>query len=105
MDMRLLRRFCGSIRHGMKSATILAFRNWPQKRNRESEKLLRRSKRREFLKGAAAYAGTSGLFITRFRSSWFKIKGQRKHENSAAFCITRCVTRAARNGQIPDDVR
>ena len=26
---------------GIKSATILAFRNWPQKRNRESEELLR----------------------------------------------------------------
>jgi hypothetical protein len=32
-------------------------------------------------------------------------KGQGNHENSAAFCITLCVTRAARNGQIPDDVR
>jgi hypothetical protein len=55
-------------------------------------------------KGAVADAGTSGCLITRFRSSWFKIKGQRNHENSAAFCITLCVTRAARNGQIPDDV-
>src|SRR4029450_2584750 len=25
--------------------------------------------------------------ITRFRSSWFKIKGQRNHENSAAFWV------------------
>ena len=43
--------------------------------------------------------------ITRFRASWFKIKGQGKHENSAAFCITLCVTRALENGQIPDGLR
>ena len=34
---------------GIKSATILAFRNWPQKRSRESKELRRRSKRRECL--------------------------------------------------------
>ena len=56
-------------------------------------------------KGAVAYAGTSCLSYHSFSGlSWFKIKGQGKHENSAAFCITLCVTRAARNGQIPDDV-
>ena len=46
---RLLRRCCGSIRCGIKSATIRAFRNWPQKRSRESKELRRRSKRRECL--------------------------------------------------------
>ena len=36
----------------------------------------------------------------------FGLPGSRSgHGNSAAVCITRCVTRAARNGQIPDDVR
>src|SRR5437870_5763476 len=35
----LLLRRCDSIRSGIKSATILAFRNWPQKRNRELGKL------------------------------------------------------------------
>jgi Resolvase, N terminal domain len=38
-----------SIRRGIKSATILAFRSWPRKRNRESKELRRRSKRRECL--------------------------------------------------------
>ena len=47
--LQLLRRCCDSIRSGIKSATILAFRNWPQKRNRESKELRRRSKRRECL--------------------------------------------------------
>src|SRR5436190_21463377 len=36
----LLLRRCDSIRSGIKSATILAFRNWPQKRNPEREELL-----------------------------------------------------------------
>ena len=57
-------------------------------------------------KGAVAYAGTSCLSYHLF--SVFLVqdhKGQGNHENSAAFCITLCVTRAARNGQIPDDVR
>src|SRR5437870_1354714 len=38
--LRLLRRCCGSIRCGIKSGAILAFRNWPQKRNREREEIL-----------------------------------------------------------------
>src|SRR5207302_85326 len=56
--------------------------------------------------GAVAYAGTSCLSHHSFSGlSWFKIKGQRKHENSAALCITLCVTRALEDGQSPDDVR
>src|SRR5712691_5159839 len=39
MALRLLQRCCDSIRCGIKSATILVFRNWPQKRNRELGKL------------------------------------------------------------------
>src|SRR5437899_13016710 len=39
--LRLLRRCCDSIRSGIKSGTILVFRNWPQKRSHESEELLR----------------------------------------------------------------
>src|SRR6478672_2526861 len=46
MLARSLRRCCDSIRYGIKSATIRAFRNWPQKGNHESEELLCRSKRR-----------------------------------------------------------
>jgi hypothetical protein len=55
-------------------------------------------------KGAVAYAGTSCLSYHSF--SGFLVQDQRPtdNENSAAFCITLCVTRAARNGQIPDDV-
>src|SRR5438876_127010 len=41
----LLRRCCDSIRSGTKSATILAFRNWPRKRNRESKEILTTSER------------------------------------------------------------
>jgi hypothetical protein len=55
-------------------------------------------------KGAVPYAGTSWLSYHSFSGlSWFKIKGQRKRENSAAVCITLCVTRALENGQIPGD--
>src|SRR5207249_6628228 len=43
--LRLLRRCCGSIRCGIKSATILAFRNWPKKRNCESKEILTTSER------------------------------------------------------------
>ena len=45
----IIRRGCDSIQRGIKSATIRAFRNWPQKRSRESKELRRRSKRRECL--------------------------------------------------------
>ena len=55
-------------------------------------------------KGAVAYAGTSCLSYHSFSVFLVQDQGQRKHENSAAFCITLCVTRAAKNGQIPDDV-
>src|SRR5438094_3508218 len=41
----LLRRCCDSIRSGTKSATILAFRNWPKKRNCESKEILTTSER------------------------------------------------------------
>src|SRR5437870_2693504 len=41
----LLRRCCDSIRSGTKSATILGFRNWPRKRNRESKEILTTSER------------------------------------------------------------
>src|SRR5713101_1315935 len=37
VPLRSLRRCCCSIRSGIKSATILAFRNWRRKRNRERE--------------------------------------------------------------------
>ncbi len=39
MRVRLLQHRCGSIRCGIKFATTLAFRNWPQKRNREAEEI------------------------------------------------------------------
>src|SRR6266550_975934 len=39
----LLLRRCDSIRSGIKSATILAFRNWPQKRNREDKRISSRN--------------------------------------------------------------
>jgi hypothetical protein len=45
MALRLLRRSSGSIRCGIKSATIRAFRNWPQKRNRELEGIFAALKR------------------------------------------------------------
>src|SRR5947208_1129170 len=41
----LLRRCCDSIRSGTKSATILAFRSWPRRRNRESKEILTTSER------------------------------------------------------------
>src|SRR5438874_5715253 len=41
----LLRRCCDSIRSGTKSATILVFRNWSRKRNRESKEILTTSER------------------------------------------------------------
>src|SRR5437762_1879249 len=45
MPWPLLRRCCDSIRCGIKSATILAFRNWPKKRNCESKEILTTSER------------------------------------------------------------
>src|SRR5438132_9281548 len=51
MLLRLLRRSCGSIRSGIKSGTILVFRNWPQKRSHESEELLRRAEAAQCLQG------------------------------------------------------
>src|SRR6266516_964894 len=41
---RLLRHCCDSIQSGIKSATILAFRNWPRKRNRELGKVFCRTR-------------------------------------------------------------
>src|SRR5437868_15550460 len=106
MALRLLRRCCGSIRCGIKSATILAFRNWPQERNHESEELLRRSKRRNVFKVAVAYAVTSWLSYYSFWGLLVKIvKAERSNANSAEFCFTLCVTRLPKNGHIPDDVR
>src|SRR6266567_4164541 len=43
--LRLLRRCCDSIPCGIKSGTILAFRNWPRKRNCESKEILTTSER------------------------------------------------------------
>src|SRR5438094_4277116 len=37
---RLLRHCCESIRYGIRSATILAFRNWPRKPNHDVGKIL-----------------------------------------------------------------
>src|SRR5437868_2519679 len=47
----LLLRRCDSIRPGIKSETILVFRNWPQKRSHESEELLRRAEAAQCLQG------------------------------------------------------
>jgi hypothetical protein len=54
-------------------------------------------------KDAVAYAATNCLSY-HSGLSCFKIRGQRKQENSAAFGITLCVTRTLENGQSPDDV-
>src|SRR5437870_2701625 len=51
---RLLRRCCDSIRRGIKSATILAFKSWRRKRNREREGIVGQLKRSQ---AAAARRG------------------------------------------------
>ena len=84
---------CDSIRCGIKSATIRAFRNWPQKRNRESKELRRRSKRRECLQSCGCLCrNQAGVALV------FGLPGSSRPSEATKmldFCVTLCVTRAA----------